>query len=237
MSNVSQTRDLAGQALVDELAQRIQLQIMSGELPSGTRLRQETLAEEFGVSRTPVREALRQLQATGMLEILPRRGAAVCGPSPRDIREAYVVRAELEGLAAQLAAELITDSELGQLREAAALFSQAVAHFTALGEQSRTRSDVEWPSANDLFHGLILRASGNHRLHETVRHLHLGFRYLTWSTLSESSRLLHENVTEHDRILHAIEEHQPATARREMQRHIARTAERVAGRYERSQTA
>ena len=51
MSTVSQTRDLAGQALVDELAQRIQLQIMSGELPLGTRLRQETLAEEFGVSR------------------------------------------------------------------------------------------------------------------------------------------------------------------------------------------
>jgi DNA-binding GntR family transcriptional regulator len=238
MPAVPQTRGPAGQALVDELAQRIQLQIMSGELPLGTRLRQETLAEEFGVSRTPVREALRQLQATGMLEILPRRGAAVRGPSPRDIREAYVVRAELEGLAAQQATELITDHELGQLREAAALFSQAVAHFTAPGERSRVLSDAEWPSANDLFHEVILRAAGNQRLYETVRHLHLSFpRNLTWLALSESSRLLEENATEHDKILRAIEERQPATARREMQRHIARAGELVAARYERSRTS
>jgi DNA-binding GntR family transcriptional regulator len=211
---------------------------MSGELPVGTRLRQETLAEEFGVSRTPVREALRQLQATGMLEILPRRGAAVRGPSPRDIREAYVVRAELEGLAAQLAAELITDAELGRLREAAALFRQSVAHFTAPGEGSRVLSDAEWPSANDLFHEVILKAAGNHRLYDTVRHLHLGFpRNLTWSALSESSRLLGENVTEHDKILRAIEDRQPSAARRAMQRHIARAGELVAARYERSRTS
>jgi len=211
---------------------------MSGELALGTRLRQETLAEEFGVSRTPVREALRQLQATGMLEILPRRGATVRGPSPRDIREAYVVRAELEGLAVQLAAELITDDELGQLREAAALFSQAVARFTAPGERSREFSDAEWPSANDLFHEVILRASGNHRLYETVRHLHLSFpRKLTWSAHSESSRVLEENAIEHHKIVRAIEEHQPATARREMQRHIVRAGGLAAARYERSRTA
>jgi DNA-binding FadR family transcriptional regulator len=71
-----------------------------------------------------------------------------------------------------------------------------------------------------------------------VRHLHLGFpRNLTWSALSKSSRLLKENVTEHDKILRAIEEHRPASARREMQRHIARAGELVAARYERSRTA
>jgi DNA-binding GntR family transcriptional regulator len=223
---------------VDELAQRIQLRIMSGELPLGAPLRQETLAEEFGVSRTPVREALRQLQAKGILEILPRRGATVRGPSPLDIREAYVVRAELEGLAAQLAAELITDAELGQLRDAAALFARAVAHFSAPNDGSGLMSDAEWPSANDLFHQVILRASGNRRLYDTVEHLHLGFpRNLTWSALSKSSRLLEENATEHDKILRAIEARQPAIARREMQRHIARAGELVAGRYERSWSA
>jgi DNA-binding transcriptional regulator YhcF (GntR family) len=147
-ASATRKRGETGQALVDELAQRIQLQIMSGELPLGTHLRQETLAEAFGVSRTPIREALRQLQAKGMLEIFPRRGAAVRGPSPRDIREAYMVRAELEGLAAQLAAELITDGELGQLRDAAAMFAEAVAHVTAPGDGSRALSDAEWPSAN-----------------------------------------------------------------------------------------
>ena len=87
---------LAGQPLVDVIAHEIQTRIMTGVLPIGTRLRQEALAHEFGVSRTPIREALRQLQATTMIDLQPRRGALVRGPSPRDIREAYVVRAELE---------------------------------------------------------------------------------------------------------------------------------------------
>ena len=60
--------------LVDRLAGAIQTQVLSGEVPIGTRLRQEALAEEFGVSRTPVREALRQLQSTGLVELLPNRG-------------------------------------------------------------------------------------------------------------------------------------------------------------------
>ena len=84
-------------ALVDKLAATIQARVLSGELASGTRLRQEALAEEFGVSRTPVREALRKLQASGLVELRPNRGAHVRGLSPREIRDAYEVRAELEG--------------------------------------------------------------------------------------------------------------------------------------------
>src|SRR3954454_17732051 len=94
-------------ALVDKLAAQLQARVLSGEFPSGTRLRQETLAEEFGVSRTPVREALRKLQATGLVELQPNRGALVRGLSLREIRDAYEVRAELEALAAELAAERI----------------------------------------------------------------------------------------------------------------------------------
>ena len=65
------------ESTVERLALAIQAQVLSGAVPVGTRLRQEALAEEFGVSRTPVREALRQLQATGLLELLPNRGAHV----------------------------------------------------------------------------------------------------------------------------------------------------------------
>ena len=92
------------QALVDELAATIQARVLNGEIPTGTRLRQESLAAEFGVSRTPVREALRKLQANGIVEVQPHRGALVRRPSAREVREAYEVRAELEGLAASLAA-------------------------------------------------------------------------------------------------------------------------------------
>jgi DNA-binding GntR family transcriptional regulator len=89
-----------GNALVDDLATRIRSQIMSGEIPIGAQLRQAALATTFGVSCTPVREALRQLQNGGLIEVLPNRGAVVRVPAPWEVREAYEVRAELEALAA-----------------------------------------------------------------------------------------------------------------------------------------
>ena len=227
--------DLAGQALVDHIAEEIQTHIMTGALPSGTRLRQEALAEEFGVSRTPIREALRQLQASGVLDVQPRRGAVVRGPSSREIREAYFVRAELEGIAAELAAEHITDQQLSQLRDAADSFKQSVKQFAKQDASERSPAEATWPAANDLFHQVILAAAGNDRLRSTVEDLHHSFpRNLTWAALSESSRLLGENVQEHDDILAAIEERQPAAARRAMRRHIARSGELVARRYERT---
>ncbi|MFN8131073.1 MAG: GntR family transcriptional regulator [Solirubrobacteraceae bacterium] len=228
--------ELAGRALVDHIAQQIQMQIMTGELAPGERLRQEALAEEFGVSRTPVREALRQLQASGLLEVEPRRGAVVRGPSVRDIREAYFLRAELEGIAAELAAEAITDEQLARLGEAAALFRASVEHFTE--QTPPALADAEWPAANDMFHEVILEAAGNLRLYEAVRHLHLGFpRNLTWVALSASSRLLRENAAEHEQIFEAIEHRQPAAARKAMRRHIARSGELVARHFERTQVA
>src|SRR4249920_226686 len=89
--------DVAGEtdrALVDRLATTIQSRVLAGEIPTGTRLRQVALADEFGVSRTPVREALRKLQASGLVEVVPHRGAVVRVPAAREIREAYEVRAE-----------------------------------------------------------------------------------------------------------------------------------------------
>src|SRR5215471_11992317 len=109
-------------ALVDRLAAALRARVLSGDLPSGTRLRQEALAVEFGVSRTPVREALRQLQASGLVDLEPNRGARVRRLSPREIRDAYEVRAELEGLAAELAATRIRHSQLDRLRKAQAEF-------------------------------------------------------------------------------------------------------------------
>src|SRR4029079_4949724 len=82
---------------------------------------------EFGVSRTPVREALRKLQANGLVEMLPRRGALLHGPSAREAREGYEVRGALEGLAASLAATCIRDDELRRLRTAQAHFRRSVA--------------------------------------------------------------------------------------------------------------
>jgi DNA-binding GntR family transcriptional regulator len=128
-----------GQALVDELAAQLQGRVLSGEIPKGTWLRQETLAAEFGVSRTPVREALRKLQASGLVEMRPKRGALVRMPNARDVREAYEVRAELEGLAARVAATRLHDEELQRLREAQELFRRSVATLLAWSERPASR--------------------------------------------------------------------------------------------------
>jgi DNA-binding GntR family transcriptional regulator len=225
---------------VERVAGAIQSRVLSGAVPVGTRLRQEALAEEFGVSRTPVREALRQLQATGLVELLPNRGAIVRGPSAREIREAYEVRAELEGLAAELAAERISDSDLLRLREAQALFRESVA--TLIEGRARRpapwRDESVWVRANDLFHQTILDAAANGRLTTTIADLHRSFpRDLTWAALSRSSRLLAENVEQHEAILEAIERRDPEEARQRMIDHVRSAGELVTLHFEQAAPA
>ena len=88
----------------DDIAVLIEEAIVSGELEPGSVLRQEQLSERFGVSRTPVREALRRLAALGLVSFVPNRGVRVRTMSHGDLREAFLVRAELEGLVTELAA-------------------------------------------------------------------------------------------------------------------------------------
>jgi DNA-binding GntR family transcriptional regulator len=221
-------------AAADDVARELQRRIISGEIEIGSRLRQELLAEEFGVSRMPVREALRQLQAAGIIDIVPRRGAFVRGHTPEEIRDAYVVRAELEGLAAELAAELISDAELAGLREAEAMFRTVVEEYVNRPPGSTLAfAEVSWPRANDLFHTRILAACGNQRLHDTVVQLHGSFpRNLTWAAISESSSLLRRNAAEHNEILEAIAKGDGAAARRAAKRHVLRSGDLVASRYQ-----
>lgn len=233
-------RTLQGQALVDHLAQQIQARIMSGGLARGTRLRQEKLADDFGVSRTPIREALRQLQASGMVVVEPRRGAIVHGPTSRDIREAYLVRAELEGVAAELATELVNDEQLEQLRGAVERFRTMASEFAGPGRSAASVSDadVDWAAANETFHNVILAAADNRRLQATVEHLYLSGaipRDLAWAALSQSTRLLNEDAEQHAQILAAIEANRPGQARKLMRQHISRSGELVARLHERNE--
>jgi DNA-binding GntR family transcriptional regulator len=220
------------EALVDELAIKIQSRILAGEYVGEEWLRQEALATEFGVSRTPVREALRKLEVSGSLILVPHRGARVRWPTPRETREAYQVRAELEGLAAELAAEAIVDHELDQLREAQAVFREAADAFLAKPEAVDAREP--WQTANDLFHSVIHAASRNRRLQKTIEELHLRFpRNLTWAALQGDSRLMLENVSTHEAVLEAIASHDSAKARRLMKRHVLRSGELLADWFER----
>jgi DNA-binding GntR family transcriptional regulator len=227
-----------GTGLVDRLAASIRGRIVSGEFPTGMRLRQETLADEFGVSRTPVREALRKLQAAGLVRVEPHRGAVVHGPTPREVREAYEVRAELEGLAAELAATRIRDDELRRLRSTHTLFRRSMKSLATLKRRSDGDATLEdahrdWIDGNDEFHLAVLDASGNERLRSTLADLHVSFpRDLTWIVLAESSHLLEENVAQHASILEAIEARDPSEARRRMAEHVRSAGDLVVRRIE-----
>lgn len=233
MSTAVQSDDL-----VDRLAAAIQARILSGEIPSHSRLRQASLAAEFGVSRTPVREALRKLQSLGVVVLEPHRGAIVRGISPREVREAYLVRAELEGLAAELATAHVTDEELRRLHEAQALFRHSIE-----GEIEKRRSgedaapwsaENDWERANNMFHEVIQQAAGNRQLRAAIENLHKSFpRHLSWLALSRSSHLLGENVEQHNRIVQAIERRDPPSARAEMSAHVRAAGELVAVLLER----
>lgn len=135
--------------LVDHIVREVRDRVFAGTLPVGSWLRQEAIAAEFAVSRTPVREALRELQARGIVSLLPNRGALVRGPTLKEIREAYAVRAELEGLAARLAANRVSAADLDRLRQAEALFERAAARLAAANPQAGPKPAPSRPREGD----------------------------------------------------------------------------------------
>jgi DNA-binding GntR family transcriptional regulator len=129
------------------------------------------------VSRTPIREAIRKLQASGAVEMVPHRGALVRGPSLRDILESYMVRAELEGFAAELAASMLNEEQLQTLRRAETMFEEAARRFAQLDRDARMASAARdaWIAANDSFHLAVQRAANNDRLLRSIADLHTSF--------------------------------------------------------------
>jgi DNA-binding GntR family transcriptional regulator len=223
-------------ALVDKLATQLHARVLNGELPSGTRLRQEALAEEFGVSRTPVREALRKLEAGGLVELQPNRGAVVRGLSPREIRDAYEVRAALEALAARLAAERINREQLVRLNRVQSEFRMALERTLAKrrgGREVGVREVGRWANANDDFHQTIHEASGNDVLVGALAQLARNFpRDLSRLVVSESTAMLEANVREHEAILEALSRNDGDAAYELMQRHVERAGSLVTLRVE-----
>lgn len=202
-----------------ELAGEIANAIMAGDYPPGSWLRQETLARRFGTSRQPVREALRRLEVTGMVELFRHRGARVLGPDPGSIRDAYLIRAQLESLAARLAASALTAAQLDELAAVFATFRREIVRdFEAGGAQPAARE--AWVAAHNRFHELILDAAGNERLSHMVRTLNVTLpRNVTTEAIADRAAL-EDNIRQHDLVLQTLRLRSERLAAEAMEEHV-----------------
>lgn len=216
-------------ALVDDTAAAIRRMIMSGEIPIGAQLRQAELATLLGVSRTPIREALRQLQTGGLIEVVPNRGAVVRVPAPWEVRQAYEVRAELEGLACERAVRLITTQALDDLISTNNLLRRDPGRTP-----EHANGTVSATTANDHFHTLIHHVAENERLARVIKEINEAFpRNVSALVLQDNPRHRADNLAEHDRIIQALAAGDGKLARREMQAHVISAGEQLARWYER----
>ncbi|WP_060572270.1 MULTISPECIES: GntR family transcriptional regulator [unclassified Pseudonocardia] len=218
-----------GLSLSDRVAEALQSRIIAGTIPVGTWIRHSAVAEEFEISRTPVREALRILAERDVVTIVPNRGARVNGQSPGDIRLIGEVRSELEGMAAQWAADRIDDRLSARLRTAWDRFREIV-DGTVDGDVAQ-----EWAAANGEFHSVILEAAGNKYLSLTVAELRRRLPHnISFGAYAGNSRLLARNLAEHDAIAEAVLDGDGARARELMTAHIRVSVDAVAAWLDRS---
>lgn len=190
--------------------------IIVGELKPGERLMEVQLAEKMGVSRTPVREAIRKLELEGLVDMLPRKGAHVADLSVKDIMDVLEVRATLDGLASMLSAERITDEEMKELKH---IQSQFINYVEKENLQGSIKKDVE-------FHDIIYRSSRNDKLIQIANNLReqvQRFRVIYIKDFSSTKEL----VKEHAEILESITGKDPELARQFAQKHIMNQEEAI----------
>jgi DNA-binding GntR family transcriptional regulator len=166
-------------SLVEEAVRVITDRIVRGDLPPGTRLVEERLAADFGISRPPIRESFRVLEREGLVTISPRRGVWVRRFTPEEVRDIYLCRAVLRGLAARLAAQHMTAHMLQELELALAVMERSAAS----GDVAQYQHDVSQ------FNALVVQFSDNLPLQELLRTLTLRARVLSFTALSFPERL------------------------------------------------
>ncbi|MDT8440200.1 MAG: GntR family transcriptional regulator [Desulfuromonadales bacterium] len=184
------------QTLREKILETIRDAILRGSLKPGERVSEPELAERFGISRTPIREAFRQLESEGYLEVVPRKGAVVASLSERDVEEFYAIKSILEGYAARMAAEKLSDREIERLEA-----------INAKLEEVAGEGDVKsFFRVHNEFHDLFIKAAGNDKLQELINQLLLKFNRLRLASLAQPGRM-QISVQEHKKMIAAFREH------------------------------
>lgn len=198
--------------------------IIDWSLPPGTRLSEETIADALGISRTPVREALRELASEYLVDIRPNRGAWVTELSAEDAVDVYVCRAHLYGLAAKMAAAVASNDELAELKSVA----QSMERATASGDIHRYFDD------NLRFHDLVAQAARSKRLLAMINDLGrttLRFRYLSITIPGR----MEESMEFHRQLIRHLDQREGEAAEAIVQTLIKKAGQAVLTHYFRSQ--
>jgi DNA-binding GntR family transcriptional regulator len=198
------------QRRADKIAQTLEEAIFGGTYADGTRLDEVRLAREFDVSRTPLREAIQRLALSGLVELIPRRGAFVRQPGLAELMDMFEVMAELEAVCARLAALRISDAALLELRDANEKCQAAV---------EARRADAYY-FENERFHKTIYRESGNGFLEEETLRLHRRLKPFRRQQLRFRGRLP-QSMAEHEAIVAALEAGDAALAASRLRDHVA----------------
>jgi len=192
------------------IAARLEELIFDGTFTNGERLDEVRLAEQFNVSRTPLREALQRLAVSGLVEQFPRRGVFVRQPGPTELIEMFEVMAELEAVCARLAATRISDAALAALHEAHAVCVSA----------ADARDSACYYEVNERFHALIYRESGNAFLEQECLRLQRRLQPFRRVQLKLRGRL-QQSMAEHAAIVQALEQGNAQDAADIIRSHVA----------------
>ncbi len=211
---------LSRSVLADEVKDRLLSDILSGRYPPHARIVETTVARELGISQAPVREALRGLEATGVVEILPFRGARVRRPSTAELLEAITVRAELESLAARLAVSRMTQADLDDL----------LAHGEALRRAAESGDAHALALADATFHGRIVELSGNATLRRVWQSLEPFLR--TYITARIPGVDVQWTAALHWPILDALRQGDPQAVVHALRLHFDRASSKIGAGWE-----
>lgn len=202
-------QDKLNQPLSAGLYSDLQGDILSGEIPSGSKLTEQSVCKRYGVSRTPVREAFRQLEADGLIENIPNRGAFVTGLSNRDISDLFDLRTLFEIQAVEWAIKRMSDEDMAVLKETLDFME-----FYTL------KDDVEKVlSFNSRFHGILYAGTHNRMIEKTLYIYQVYLKHSAPHRTYSGDDLL-KILEEHKAIYDAIESRNTAAGRKAMEQHM-----------------
>lgn len=202
--------------LRDIIYDELKMSILTGKILPGTRLLEVELAERMGVSRTPVREAIRRLEKEGLVNIEPRHGAYAAKVSVEDMIEILEVRELMESMAAQLAAQRITDEQMESLLQTEKEYLKAV----------KSGDTEEMITLDAKFHKEVVEASHNRTLAQLIgplQEIALRFRYMYYNDNTRAEKM----PGEHEKIIKALSQRNGEAARKAAEKHLRSIKEKI----------